>query len=239
MKFFSIIKNYFIKFLLFFFVGSILSTIIFRWVPIPVTPLMLIRCGEQLVNGEALKLYKDWVSFENISPDLYLAVVVTEDQNFLEHYGFNIEAMQKAFKSNKKGKKIRGGSTISQQTAKNLYLWHGRNYLRKGLEAYFTLLIETFWSKERILEVYLNIIEFGDGIYGAQEASRYYFGVDAKDLSRKQAAQLAVILPNPRKYKVNRAGKYVQRQVDWTLNQMRMWGNKLDLVNYKTPGVDY
>lgn len=239
MKFLRIVKNYLVKFIIFFFVGSIVSTILFRWLPVPFTPLMLIRCVEQKVNGKEVKLYKDWVSLEELSPHLQLAVVVTEDQEFLEHYGFNMKAMEKAFNSNKKGRKIRGGSTITQQTAKNLYLWHGRNYIRKGLEAYFSLLIETFWSKERILEVYLNIIEFGDGIYGAQEASKYYFGVNAKDLSKKQAAQLAVILPNPRKYKVNNAGKYVQKQVDWTLNQMRMWGNKLDLEEYKTPGVDY
>jgi monofunctional biosynthetic peptidoglycan transglycosylase len=192
-----------------------------------------------LIQGKELRLYKDWVPFDEISPHLFLAVVVTEDQNFLEHFGFNIDAMQKAFNSNKKGKKIRGGSTISQQTAKNLFLWHGRNYFRKGLEAYFTLLIETFWSKERIIEVYLNIIEFGDGIYGVQEASRYYFQKNAKDISRKQAAQLAVILPNPRKYKVHKESAYMQRQVNWTIDQMRRWGYKLDFETRLTPGVDY
>lgn len=239
MKFLTTIKNYLIKLIILFIAGSIVSTILFRWLPVPVTPLMLIRCGQQLAKGKEIKLYKDWVSLEELSPHLQLAVVVTEDQEFLEHFGFNMVAMKKAFNSNKKGRKIRGGSTITQQTAKNLYLWHGRNYIRKGLEAYFSLLIETFWSKERILEVYLNIIEFGDGIYGAQEASRYYFGVDAKDLTKRQAAQLAVILPNPIKYRVNNPGRYIQKQVDWTLNQMRMWGNKLDLEEYKTPGVDY
>lgn len=231
-----IIKKWIIKLTIFFFVGSIISTILFRWIPIPVTPLMLIRCGQQVINGEKLKLYKDWVPLEEISPNLQLAIVICEDQEFLNHYGFDVEGIKKAIKSNSKGKRLRGGSSISQQTAKNLFLWNGRNFIRKGLEVYFTLLIETFWSKERILEVYLNIAEMGDGIYGAQEASRYYFRKNASELKRGEAASLAVIMPNPRKYKVNHLGPYLQKRKEWTINQMKYWGYKLDFEENNTPG---
>ncbi len=221
-----------------FLIASVVTTILFRWIPIPVTPLMLIRCGQQAIDGKELRLWKDWEPLENISPNLQLAVVVCEDQAYLEHNGFNIEAMKKAFKSNKKGRKLRGGSTISQQTAKNVFLWNGRNYIRKGLEVYFTLLIEIFWSKERILEVYLNVAEMGEGIYGAQAASYYYFHKNAIDLKKTEAATLAVILPSPRRYNALKPGPYVNKRRDWTVNQMRMWGGRLDFEEYKTENDD-
>ncbi|HXD92293.1 MAG TPA: monofunctional biosynthetic peptidoglycan transglycosylase [Bacteroidia bacterium] len=211
-----------------FLILSIATTIIYRFVPVPVTPLMLIRCVEQKQDGKSMKLSKNWKPLEEISSHLQLAVVCTEDQNFLLHYGFDFEALKKAMLNNEKSKKIRGGSTISQQTAKNVFLWNGRNYVRKGFEAYFTLLIETAWSKERIMEVYLNVIEFGDGIYGAEAASQHYFKKSATKINREEAAILACLLPNPRVYGKNIGGSYVQSRKQWTLQQMRFWGGKLD-----------
>lgn len=230
--------RFFYKAVIMFFIVSIVSTILFRWVPIPVTPLMLKRVAQQAINGKELRLWKDWQPLDSISPNLQLAVVVCEDQEYLNHYGFNLEAMKKAFNSNKKGRKMRGGSTISQQTAKNVFLWDGRNYFRKGLEVYFTLLIETFWSKERILEVYLNVAEMGEGIYGAQAASYYYFHKNAIDLKKSEAATLAVILPSPRRYNALKPGPYITRQRAWALNQMRMWGGKLNFEEYQTENDD-
>lgn len=165
-----------IKRIVIWFLGiSLFFVIVFKWVPVPITPLMVIRCIEQKADGESMKLKKDWEPIENISNKLQLAVVCTEDQNFLNHHGFDFGAIQKAMEENKWKKRKRGASTISQQTAKNLFLWQGRSWVRKGLEVYFTFLIELFWSKERIMEVYLNIIEMGDGIYGAEAASKLIF----------------------------------------------------------------
>jgi monofunctional biosynthetic peptidoglycan transglycosylase len=213
---------------LWFFILSIGSTIIFRWVPVPVTPLMLKRCIEQKMDGKSMKLQKDWVSIDEISPHMELAVVCSEDQNFLMHFGFDFKALKKAMVNNEKGKKLRGGSTISQQTAKNVFLWDGRNYVRKAFEVYFTLLIEVFWSKERIMEVYLNVIEFGDGIYGTEAAAQHYFKKPAAKLSREEAATLATLLPSPRRYGKVINGAYVQGRKQWVLQQMRFWGGKLD-----------
>ena len=211
-----------------FLILSIATTIIYRFVPVPVTPLMLIRCVEQKQDGKSMKLSKNWKPLEDISSHLQLAVVCTEDQNFLLHYGFDFKALKKAMLNNEKSKKIRGGSTISQQTAKNVFLWNGRTYVRKGFEAYFTLLIETAWSKEHIMEVYLNVIEFGDGIYGAEAASQHYFKKSAAKINREEAAILACLLPNPRVYGRNVGGSYIQSRKQWTLQQMRFWGGKLD-----------
>jgi len=216
------------KIILWFFILSIGSTIIFRWVPIPVTPLMIKRCIEQKMDGKPLKLQKKWVSIDEIAPHLELAVVCCEDQNFLMHFGFDFKALKKAMINNEKGRKLRGGSTISQQTAKNVFLWDGRNYVRKAFEVYFTLLIEVCWSKERIMEVYLNIVEFGDGIYGAEAAAQHYFKKPAAKLSREEAAILATLLPSPRKYGKVINGNYVQSRKLWVLQQMRFWGGKLD-----------
>ncbi|MFM2393641.1 MAG: monofunctional biosynthetic peptidoglycan transglycosylase [Bacteroidota bacterium] len=221
------------KAVILFIILSIVSTILFRWIPVPVTPLMLIRVGQQAINGKELRLWKDWTPLEDISPSMQLAVVVTEDQEYLRHSGFDLEAIKKAFKSNQRGKrKMRGGSTISQQTAKNVFLWNGRNWIRKGLEVYFTMLIEIFWSKERILEVYLNIAEMGEGIYGVQAASKYYYGKDCSKLTKREAASIACILPNPRKYSPTKPGSYIQKRINWSLNQMRMWGGQLDFEGY-------
>jgi monofunctional biosynthetic peptidoglycan transglycosylase len=215
-----------------FFIISIFSVILFRWVPVPVTPLMLIRCAEQKLDGKEMKLKKDWVPLEEIAPDLQLAVVCSEDQNFLKHHGFDFEAIEKAMDYNETHKKTRGASTISQQTAKNVFLWPGRSYIRKGFEVYFTFLIETFWSKQRIMEVYLNVIEMGDGVYGAQAASRTFFKKDAKYLGRSEAAAIAAVLPNPIKFNAGKPGGYVQGRKSWIMNQMSLWGG---VLRYEEP----
>jgi monofunctional biosynthetic peptidoglycan transglycosylase len=212
---------------LWFFGLSILSVIIFRWVPVPVTPLMLIRCLEQKMDGKEMKLQKDWVSFDELSPHLQLAVVCSEDQNFIKHNGFDFKAIDKALEYNETHKRTRGASTISQQTAKNVFLWPGRSWIRKGLEVYFTFLIETLWSKERIMEVYLNVIETGDGIYGAESSAKIFFKKRAKDLSRQEAAIIAAVLPNPLKFKADRPSPYVRKRQAWVNNQMNLWGGVL------------
>jgi len=211
-----------------FFILSITSTILFKWIPIPVTPLMLIRCGEQLVDGKPLRLYKNWESIDKISNKMQLAVVCAEDQKYLEHFGFDLENIKKAIEKNSKSKKVRGASTISQQTAKNVFLWPGRSWVRKGFEVYFTLLIEVFWSKERILEVYLNVIEMGDGIYGAEAAAQSYFNKSALKLNREEAALIAACLPNPRKYRVKNPSSYMRGRQAWIIRQMRYWKSGLD-----------
>ena len=211
-----------------FFIISIVSVIFFRWVPIPVTPLMLTRCVEQKMDGKDLKLKKDWVPFEEISPNLQLAVVCSEDQNFIKHNGFDFEAIDKAMEYNENHKKTRGASTISQQTAKNVFLWSGRSWIRKGFEVYFTFLIETFWSKQRIMEVYLNVIEMGDGIYGAQAASKNFFHKDAKYLSKGEAALIAAVLPNPLRFSAAKPSGYVSQRQGWIIHQMALWGGVLN-----------
>lgn len=212
----------------FFFVSTILAVVLFRFLPVPLTPLMLIRCIEQKMDGKEMKLSKDWVPLKEIAPDLQLAVVASEDQNFISHYGFDIGAIEKAMKRNAKSKRVKGASTISQQTAKNVFLWSGRTWVRKGFEVYFTLLIEVCWSKERIMEVYLNVIEMGDGIYGAEAAAQKHFKKQAKNLSKSETASIAAILPNPRKYKVGSG--YVLKRQQWILQQMTNLGGEL---NYK------
>lgn len=193
---------------------------------------MLIRCAEQKSAGEEMRLKHKWVSLDQISPKLQLAVVCSEDQNYLKHFGFDFEAIEKAMKSNEEGKKIRGGSTISQQTAKNVFLWPGRSYVRKAFEVYFTLLIELFWSKERIMEVYLNSIEMGKGVYGAEAAAQYWFKKPAKDLNKDQSAAIAAVLPNPLRYVANPPGPYVSKRKEWIKKQMSYWGNQLDYNKY-------
>lgn len=216
-----------------FMAFSIVSVIIYRWVPVPVTPLMLIRGCEQVSDGRSFTMKHDWVPLEEISPKLQLAVVCSEDQNYLKHFGFDFKAIEKAMKENEGGKRIRGGSTITQQTAKNVFLWQGRSYLRKGLEAWFTLLIELFWSKERIMEVYLNSIEMGNGVYGAEAAAQYWFHKPAQKLSKDESAAIASILPNPLHHKANPPGTYIAQRKAWIKQQMNFWGNQLDYDTYK------
>lgn len=208
------------------FVGlSLFLVVFFRFVPVPLTPLMLIRCGEQLFSGKELRLKHDWVSIDEISKNLPLAVVCSEDQNFMNHSGFDLKAIERSVEAAKRGvKRVKGASTISQQTAKNVFLWPGRSWIRKGFEVWFTILIEFAWDKERIMEVYLNSIEMGNGIYGAEAASNHYWKTTAKKLSRTQAATLAAILPNPLKYSANPPGPYVQERIGWITAQMGQWG---------------
>lgn len=216
--------RFFRKLMLYFFIGSVALTIIYRFVPPPFTYLMIQRLVEQKMDGEGLKLRKDWVSIGEMSPYLVRAVIASEDQHFNEHWGFDIEALQKAYQHNQKSKKVKGGSTISQQVAKNVFLWPGRSYFRKGLEAYFTILIEITWSKKRIMEIYLNEIEMGDGIYGAEAASKKYFRKPAKDLSKRESALIAAVLPNPIRWTPVHPNAYIQRRQYRILRAMRYVG---------------
>jgi monofunctional biosynthetic peptidoglycan transglycosylase len=212
------------KVMLWFFGLSVLSVIIFKWVPVPFTPLMVTRIVEFKLDGNDAIYSHKWVPLEEISPNLQKAVIASEDGNFLKHYGFDFNAMQKAFKNNSRGKRLKGGSTISQQTAKNVFLWQGRSYIRKGLEAYFTVLIELIWGKERIMEVYLNSIEMGNGVYGAQEAARHWYRKEAIDLTKNEAAGIAAILPNPRKYKASNSSSYINKRKVKIMRVMRHLG---------------
>jgi monofunctional biosynthetic peptidoglycan transglycosylase len=219
------IFRFLLNFFRWFIIISVVSVIILRWLPIPFTPFMLVQCVEQVFDSQReLRLKKDWVPIEEISPNLQLAVVCSEDQNFLEHYGFDLDAIEKAVKHNETHKRKRGASTISQQTAKNVFLYDGRNWIRKGLEVYFTCLIEVFWSKERILEAYLNVIEFGDGVYGAEAASQRFFNIPAKKLSRQQAAVLAAVLPAPRRFSAKNPTPYIRKRQAWIMGQMDNFG---------------
>lgn len=210
--FFQKLKTFIWKSMLWFFGISILLVVLFKWITVPFTPLMITRAIEQKMDGQEMTCSHDWVPLEDISVNLQKAVIASEDGNFLKHNGFDFKAMQKAFKNNNRGKKLKGGSTISQQTAKNVFLWQGRSYIRKGLEAYFTFLIELVWGKERIMEVYLNSIEMGKGVYGAEAAAEHWYRTDAKDLTKIQAAGIAAILPNPRKYKATNSSSYIERR---------------------------
>jgi len=224
-KFGKILRNLVIL----FFASSIFAVLIFRFIPVLITPLMVIRSVESITDGEVPKIKKTWVPLEDISQNMVQAVVASEDNLFMEHNGFSVSDIKKAISHNKKGKRIRGGSTISQQTAKNVFLWPDRSWVRKGLEAYFTVLIEFLWSKERIMEVYLNVIETGDGIYGVQAASKVYFGKKASKLSRSQAALIAVCLPNPRKFNPADPSGYILRRKNHIVNLM----GKIERVNFE------
>lgn len=217
------------KITLWFLGLSVGLVILYRFVPVPITPLMVIRLVEQGLDPEKeLRLYKDWEPITNISKHAAQAVVAAEDQKFLDHRGFDFEAMEKAWEGNKKGKRIKGASTITQQTVKNVFLWPDRSYVRKALEAYFTVLVEVIWSKERIMEVYLNVIEMGEGIYGIEAAAQTYFKRPASKLSRSQAAVIAAVLPNPRRWNPARPTGYIKGRQSWILRQM----NNLEPVGF-------
>lgn len=208
--------------------SSILSVLLFKYVKVPITPLMIGRSVEFIANGQMPILKKSWVKLDDMSREMPLAAICAEDGNFLNHNGFDFDAMKKAWEYNKrnkeKNKKLKGGSTISQQVAKNVFLWQGRNYLRKALEAYFTLLIETFWSKHRIMEVYLNVIEMGDGIYGAEAASQEYYKKSCKNLNRGEAALIAACFPNPRKFSPLAPNNKIYKKQQKIIHLMRMQG---------------
>jgi monofunctional biosynthetic peptidoglycan transglycosylase len=203
------------KIIKWFLILSIASVVLFRFVPPPFTPLMVIRTVQQVFDSEKkVRLSKQWVSLEKMSSALPLAVMAAEDQKFEEHFGFDFEAIRKAEKFNERhhGKRVKGASTISQQTAKNVFLFPARSWLRKGFEVYFTFLIEVFWNKRRIMEVYLNEIEMGDGIYGAEAAAQEYFNKPAEKLTIRQSALIAAILPNPRKWSASMPTPFIERK---------------------------
>lgn len=212
--------KFLLKLVLGLFLFSILMVVIYKWVPVPFTPLMAIRYFENPHED----IRHDWVSREEISNNLKLAVIASEDQNFLRHNGFDYEAIEKAMEENRKGRRVRGASTISQQTAKNVFLWPQRSWFRKGLEVYFTFWIELLWSKERILEVYLNSIEMGKGVYGAEAAAQNWFGKSAANLTAYEAAAIAAILPNPREYRAKPASNFIQGRQVWIVRQMKNLG---------------
>ena len=211
--------------MLWFLEISFVLVVVLKFVPVPFTPLMITRAVEQKIDGKEIVCMHDWVALDEISVNMQKAVIASEDGTFLTHHGFDFKAMQKAFKNNQKGKRLKGGSTISQQTAKNVFLWHGRSYIRKGLEAYFTVLIELFWGKERIMEVYLNSIEMGNGVYGAEAATQHWYQKNANSLSPREAAGIAAILPNPRKFKASNSSSYINNRKGKIMRVMRQTGN--------------
>lgn len=213
------------KLILYFFGISIGLVILFKFVPVPFTPLMFIRTFEQIGSNDKVVWKHDWVSIDEMGTSIQKAVIASEDGKFTTHNGFDVKAIEKAYKNNQKGKKVKGGSTISQQTAKNVFLWPGRSYLRKGLEAYFTVLIEVVWGKERIMEVYLNSIEMGNGIYGIEAASQHWFNKSAKNLTKAEAAAIAAILPNPRVYKAKNGSRYIERRKNAIKRQMNFYNS--------------
>ena len=213
-----------VRAVLWFFAVTILWVLFYRFVNPPVTLLMLQRGFEFKADGKDWKMKKNWLALDELSSNLKRAAIAGEDANFLTHNGFDFQAMETAYKKNKIGTEIRGGSTISQQTAKNVFLWPGRSYIRKGFEAYFTILIELLWGKERILEVYLNVIETGKGIYGADAATNLYYGKSAKSLSKREAALLIAILPNPLRWTPDRPTRYIYFKQNLILRNMRQMG---------------
>lgn len=206
-----------------FFASTILSVVILRWVPVYFTPLMFIRLAQQKAANQELTLHHHWVPLDEIAPSLPLAVMASEDAHFLEHHGFDFKAIEKAAMRNIKhpDKRKHGASTISQQTAKNVFLWPGRSWVRKGFEVYFTGLIELVWSKERIMEVYLNSIEMGNGIYGADAVAEYHFNTTADKLTKAQCALIAVSLPNPRRFNSASPSAYMLKRQTRILREMR------------------
>ncbi len=206
---------------LLFFGSTIFFVLLYRFVPVPLTPLMVIRCVQQASRGEKIRMKHHWIPLEEMSKYLPVAVMASEDQRFLQHRGFDVVEIQNAMEERMKGKRQRGGSTISQQTAKNVFLWPASSWLRKGFEAYFTVLIELCWSKQRIMEVYLNSIEMGDGIYGAEAVAQQHFGYPAAKLTRANCALIAATLPNPLKFSSKNPSRYMLKRQTAIMRQMK------------------
>lgn len=218
--------------------ASVLLVLMFRIVPVFGSMVMVERKVQSWLMAEPIDIRHDWVSWDRLSGNAKIAVIAAEDQNFPHHHGFDFEQLREALSAWRAGEDLRGASTISQQTAKNLFLWTGRNWLRKGLEAWFTLLIELLWPKERILEVYLNIAEWGGGVFGLEMAARHYYGVSAADLSETQASRLAAILPNPREWSASAPTPYVLERSHWIQRQMRQLGGTSYLQQLSEPSSD-
>ncbi|WP_394560317.1 monofunctional biosynthetic peptidoglycan transglycosylase [Aquipseudomonas alcaligenes] len=226
-----------IKLLLWFAAGSALLVLALRWIDPPGTALMAERKVQSWVDGEPIDLQRTWRPWKELPDNLKIAVIAAEDQKFAEHWGFDVAAIRQALEHNAEGGSLRGASTISQQVAKNLFLWSGRSWPRKALEAWFTGLIELLWSKQRILEVYLNSVEWGDGVFGAEAAARHHFKVGAPYLSRTQASLLAAVLPNPRAWSASRPGPHVQRRAAWIRQQSYQLGGShyLSQLSWQLP----
>ncbi len=220
------LMSWFWKALKYFFGGSIALVFITKWLPIFVTPTMIDRKFGAIFDGKDSEIHYDWTPYEDISKEMALAVVSSEDQQFPNHFGFDFKAMNNAFSHNLRGKRIKGASTISQQVAKNVFLWQGRSYVRKVLEAWFTVLIEIIWGKERILEVYINVAEMGKMTFGAEAAAMRFYGHSAQSLSRTEAARIAAVLPNPIRFSVAKPSGYVLRRTGFIARQMRGLGGK-------------
>jgi monofunctional biosynthetic peptidoglycan transglycosylase len=217
-------------------VACALVVLLLRWVPVPLTSFMLQdRIAALRSGGKDHSFEHDWVAWEEISPNAAVAVVAAEDQKFAYHLGFDVESIDRAMKEAKRGRRLRGASTISQQVAKNLFLWPGQSWVRKGFEAWFTLLIEALWPKQRILEVYLNSAEFGRGVWGVEAASQRFFGKPAKRLSRQEAALLAAVLPNPKRFRADAPSGYVRQRQAWILQQMSALGGSAYLDAFEAP----
>lgn len=233
-------KSYMHKFLsgltslaLFLFLFSILLVLAFRWIDPPTTSFMVQRQIEAWRAEEDFELQYQWTEWGSISPAIKMAAIASEDQNFAVHWGLDINSIQKAIDEYERGEGLRGASTITQQTAKNLFLWPSQSYLRKGIETYFALLMELFWPKERILEMYLNIIEFGDGIYGVQAASQTFFDTIPAELSEWQSALMVTALPAPKRYNLANPSNYMMERRMWVLQYMDFLGNATYLDRLK------
>jgi monofunctional glycosyltransferase len=219
---FNVVK----KAIIFFLVSTILAIILLKFIPVVFTPTMLDRKITALLAGEDSEINYQWRPYDKISKEAALSVIAAEDQFFPEHSGFDFKAMNKAFQGNLKGKRLKGASTITQQVAKNVFLWQGRSYLRKGLEVYFTVLIELIWGKKRILEMYLNVAETGKMTFGFEEGAQKYFNHSAETLTRSEAAKMAAVLPNPVRFSVINPSNYIQRRSNFINRQMRALGGK-------------
>jgi monofunctional biosynthetic peptidoglycan transglycosylase len=206
--------------------ASVGVVLLLRFVPVPVSAIRVQRQVEAWVDGKPYRSLHSWTPLDRIAPSMGVAVIASEDQNFPDHFGFDWQAIEKAIAHNERSRRKRGASTVSQQTAKNLFLWESRSWVRKGVEVYFTLLLETLWPKRRILEVYLNIVEFGDGVYGVEAASRKFFGRPASALTPGQAALLAAVLPSPHRFRADAPSPYIRGRQEWILGQMRMIGGE-------------
>ncbi len=227
-KFLKRLSVFVFKLVLIVFLATFGLVLIYKYINPPVTPLMVMRYLSP--KGDQRSIHKKWKDYENISDNMKLAVVAAEDQKFATHRGFDLESIQDAIEDRLEGDALRGASTITQQTAKNVFLWPGRSWTRKGAEAYFTFLIENIWGKKRILEVYLNVIETGEGVYGVEKASQIYFGKSAKTLSAEQAALIAAVLPNPVLMSPTKPSGYINRRKQWITGQMKNLGGKRYLI---------